>query len=68
LLWVQLIQPFVQIGLLRGAAVNAVIDAVNCFGKCAFAGGYLVGGEEAGDFFALPLGAEGAGCGDEFHA
>ena len=53
---------------MRGAAVNAVIDAVNCFGKCAFAGLYLVSGEETGDFLALPLGAKGPSCGDEFHA
>ena len=52
------LQPLMQIGLLPGTQLNAVVDAVDRFGKRAFAGFDLMGGEETGHFFALLHGAK----------
>jgi hypothetical protein len=58
----------VEISLLCGAKLSAVVDAVNRFGQGAFAGLHFVRGEELGDLFALPHCAKIAGGCDEFNA
>ena len=46
-------EPLVEVGLLRGSKLDAVVDAVDGFGERALGGVDFVGVEEAGDVVAL---------------